>query len=262
MRYFLICFLFFLTINADAQSNQKRLSQDSVRYYAKEINNMRKAAYDSIQNSARYREIMNRLSPRKSKTVTIELLANVGTYFNRFSGLNARLTSIGQEPIKRMTPSAGVSLAAGYPRIVYGFEMAAYIFDNKSASFKGFHGRLFVGTNIFKRSKIVLNPQIGYATSHLNMFINKSQGQSNFNDLFSTQANYVQLFHSADYLDLAMGFKFNNSREEPFYWQFLRVGYRYGIKEEAWYKRGGDLLNPPKDRNNQFYIQFCLGFDR
>jgi hypothetical protein len=141
-------------------------------------------------------------------------------------------------------------------------ELSGYTFDNKTASFKGIHARFYLATNLFKKSPIVLHPQIGIAGSFLNMFIHKSPSQVNFNNLFTGQANTINLTHSQDYLDLALGLKFRGRKSENFYWQFFRAGYRYAFNEEVWKMRGGEIINAPVDKNNQFYIQFCIGFDK
>ena len=263
MKYLFLALLLSSTIHAKAQSPNQKLPNDSVRYYQKELGKLWKNTYDSLKNSERYKDLQRKLDPKnRQKNVTVELLVNLGLYYTDFKNLNSRLKSIGQEEIKTMVPSAGASLAIGYPIMTYGLELAGYVFDNSTASFKGVHGRFFIATNVFKKSRIALNPQIGYAGSFLNMFIHKSSPQTNFNDLFITQANTIQLNHSQSYLDFALGLKFKSYTSEPFYWQFLRVGYRYGLKDAAWSTRGGDFQNPPVDRNNQFYIQLCIGFDR
>ena len=217
--------------------------------------------YDSLRKSERYMEISNKLNNKK-KVVTFELLANVGVYFTNFKNLNLRLKSIGQEEVKAMIPSLGASMAIGKPIMTYGLEFNSYTFDNKSASFKGLHMRFYAATNLFKNSPIVLHPQIGYVASIMNMFIYKSPNQVGFDNLFQTQANSVQLSHIQNYLDFALGLKYNSKKAENFYWQFLRVGYRLGLKEEPWKVRGETIANSPTDKNNQFYIQLCLGFDR
>lgn len=261
MKYSVLLLFIVFTLAGKGQAPNQKLSKDSVRYYQRELNNMWRTTYDSLKGSDRYQAITSRLKNKK-KVVTIELLANVGLYFTDFKQLNLRLKSIGQDEIKTMVPSLGASLAVGKPIMTYGFEFNTYTFDNKSASFKGLHMRFYAGTNLFKKSPIVLHPQIGYSTSILNMFIHKSSGQVAFDNLFQTQANTVQLRHVQDYLDFALGLKFNSPKTENFYWQFLRVGYRVGLREEAWRMRGGTISNAPTDRNNQFYVQFCLGFDR
>lgn len=263
MKYLFLAFFVSLTFLTKAQSSTQKLPKDSIKYYQKELNKLWRAAYDSFKTSAKYKEILSKLDPRnRQKNVTVELLANIGLYFTDFESLNGRLKSIGEEEVKTMTPSVGASLAIGYPIMTYGLELSGYVFDNSTASFKGVHARFFMATNVFKKSRIALNPQIGYAGSLLNMFIHKSSGQASFNDLFTTQSNTVQLSHSTSYLDLALGLKFKSFTAEPFYWQFFRIGYRYGLKDAAWSMRGGELQNAPTDRNNQFYVQFCLGFDR
>lgn len=248
---------------ANAQTPTKKLPNDSVKYYQKELSKLWRNTFDSLRNSERYKGLQNKIDPKnRQKNVTVELLANIGLYFSDFQNLNSRLKSIGQEEVKGMTPSIGASLAIGYPIMTYGLELSSYVFDNSTASFKGLHGRFFISTNLFKKGRFALNPQIGYSGSFLNMFIHRSAAQTNFNDLFTGQANTINLTHSQSYLDFALGLKLKSFTKEPFYWQFLRVGYRYGLKDEAWKMRGGNILNAPIDRNNQFYIQFCLGFDR
>ena len=261
MKYSLLLLFIALTLYSKGQAPNQKLSKDSVRYYQRELNKMWRTTYDSMKNSDRYKEITGKLK-NKDKVVTVELLANVGLYFTDFKNLNLRLKSIGQEEIKTMVPSIGASLAVGKPIMTYGLELNSYAFDNKSASFKGMHMRFYVATNLFKKSPIVLHPQIGYGTSILNMFIHKSPNQVGFDNLFQTQANTVQLGHNQNYLDLALGLKFKSPKAENFYWQFLRAGYRLGLKDEPWKMRGGTITNAPTDRNNQFYFPLCLGFDR
>lgn len=251
-----------LILTAFTKTQSQKLSQDSIRYYRSELNKLWRNASDSLRNSDRYKELVEKLNGKnRGKVITVELLANVGLYFTDFKNLNERLKSIGQEEIKTMVPSLGASLAVGKPIMTYGMELNAYAFDNKNASFRGVHGRFYIATNLFKKSPILLHPQIGYAGSILNMFIHKSASQVNFNDLFLTQTNTIQLSHSQSYIDLALGLKLKGTKRENFYWQFFRAGYRYGLKEEAWGMRGGTVNNGPLDRNNQFYIQLCIGFD-
>ncbi len=263
MQYLFLAAYLSLTILCHAQASNQKLSRDSVKYYQRELNNLWKAKEDSLKNSEEYKSLMAKLHrDNHQKNVTVELLAYAGLYFNDFKNLNARLKSIGQNEVKTTSPSVGASLAIGYPIMTYGLELSGYTFDNSTASFKGVHGRLFLATNLFKKSRIVMNPQIGFAGSFLNMFIHKSTGQTNFNDLFTNRANTVNLTHAQNYLDLALGLKLRSPKRENFYWQFFRAGYRYGLKDAAWKMRGGEIIDAPVDRNNQFYLQFCLGFDR
>lgn len=263
MKYLLVGLLICFSILGKAQTPNQKLSNDSVRYYQRELNQLWKDTYDTLKNSERYKYLQNKIDPKnRRKNVTVELLANIGLYVNDFKNLNSRIKSIGYEEIKTTSPSVGASLAIGYPIMTYGIELSGYVFDNKSSSFKGIHGRVFIATNLFKKGRFALSPQIGYAGSFLNMFIHKSQGQTNFNDLFISQANTIQLIHSTNYLDVGLGLKLKSFTKESFYWQFLRAGYRYGLKDATWRMRGGKLINAPTDRNNQFYIQFCLGFEK
>lgn len=260
MKPLLILLLSCAAVPLHAQ-NQK-LSRDSARLYLQELNNLRQSVNDSLTNSPRYKELLAKVRPENRKVITVELLANFGVYFTDFKNLNERLRSMGIEEIKKPVPSMGISVTVNKPIMSYGVELNSYVLSNKSASFKGVQTRFFTGTNLFRNWPIVLHPQIGYTGSFLNMFISKPAAQTNFNDLFLTQANNVQLRHGQDYLDMALGLKFKHRHEKNFYWQFLRIGYRYGLKEQEWKMQKGTLLNAPKDRNNQFYLQFCIGFDR
>jgi hypothetical protein len=263
MKYLFFAFLLSSAILTNAQSPDQKLSRDSVRYYQRELGKFWRESFDSLKKSDRYKTIINKLNPgNRQKNVTVELLANAGIFFNDFKNLNTRLKSIGQEEVNNIMPSAGLGLAIGFPVLIYGVDFSSYIFENSTASFKGGYARFFIGTNLFKKGRIALNPQIGFTRSYLNMFIDRSSGQADLDDLFSTRSNSVNLTHSTNYLDFALGFKLKSSTKEPFYWQFLRVGYRYGLKDAAWSIRDGELQNPPRDRNNQFYVQLCLGFDR
>jgi hypothetical protein len=261
MRYkvFLLglCLPFFTL----AQSNKQVLSKDSIRYYQNELHNIWKSTYDSVRNSERYKELNSKLSQHQ-KVVRVELLANFGLYINDFKNLNARLQSIGQKGSSKAAPSLGLTLAIGFPVMIYGFDLSGYTLGNKTTDFKGMHGRFFIGTHIFKKSPIILNPQIGYAFSYLNMYLRRSPTSPNFNDLFTTQSNAVGLIHQNNYLDFTLGFKLKSPGKENFYWQFLRVGYRYGLKEAAWEGQDTKINDAPKDRNNQMFIQICIGFDR
>jgi hypothetical protein len=260
MKYILFLAPLIATSVCKAQAPQQKLSKDSVRYYKREMGKLWRDAHDSVKNSARYQEITSKLK-NKEKTITVELLANIGVYITDFKNLNQRLASIGQTAVKTMVPSLGVSVTVSKPILAYGLELNSYTLDNRTASFKGLHTRFYAATNIFKKSHIVLHPQVGYALSILNMYVHKSPNQIGFNDLFQSQANAIQLEHDQNYLDLGLGIKYRPRKADDFYWQFLRVGYRIGLKDEAWKMRGGTIINAPKDRNNQFYLQLCLGFD-
>lgn len=267
MKFIALIFFSGISLASLSQAPGQKLSRDSVKYYQQELNKFLHSAYDSLRNSDRYKEIMSKLNPQprprdSGKVITVELLANAGLYFTNFQNLNTRLQSIGQEKIRAMVPSAGISIAVGKPVMTYGFELSTYAFDNKSASFKGIHTRLYTATNLFKKGPLVLHPQIGIAASTLNMFIYRSQEGANFNDLFLANSNSVELTHSQTYLDFALGLKLKSPKVENMYWQILRAGYRYGLKEEVWKARNNTITDAPADRNNQFYIQFCLGFDR
>lgn len=263
MKYFFLIFLSGLALFSNAQIPNQKPVKDSVKYYQRELNKLWRSNYDSLKNSDRYKEIVGKLNNKNGgKVVTVELLANIGLYFTDFKNLNKRLKSIGQEEIKTTVPGLGASLAIGKPIMTYGVELNGYVFDNKNASFKGVHGRFYIATNLFKKSPIVLHPQVGYVGSFLNMYIHKSAAQANFNDLFTGQASTINLTHSQNYLDFALGLKLKSPKAANFYWQIFRAGYRYGLKDVAWQMRGGDIINAPVDRNNQFYFQFCLGFDR
>ncbi len=261
MKCFFLSLLLIFAFLSNAQQPGK-LPRDSVKYYQQQLNQLWRANYDSLKNSEKYKAIIEKLHTKNRKVVTVELLFNVGVYFTNFKNLNERLKSIGQEPIKTAVPSWGVSLAVGKPVLTYGLEVGSYFLDARNTTYKGVHGRFYLATNLFKKSPVVLHPQIGYGGSFLNMFVHRPYGQANFNDVFQSQANTVQLNHSQSYLDFALGLKFRSPKTENFYWQFLRVGYRYGLKNTDWATRGGSFNNAPPDRNNQFYIQFCLGFDR
>jgi hypothetical protein len=264
MKYSCFFLLPFFALSTIAQVPQTKLPKDSITYYRKELNDLWKNTFDSLKNSEKYKELYSKLYPNQKKNgkiVRVELLAYAGLYFTDFKNLNARLKMLGEEEIKSLVPSVGASLAVGLPIMTYGIELSSYVFDNKSASFRGAHFRFYIGTNIFKKGPIVLHPQLGYSASILNLYIHGQTSSTNFNDLFTTQANTVQLSNLNNYLDFALGLKLKGSTEN-FYWQFLRVGYRYGLKEQQWSMRDGDIADAPYDRNNQFYIQFCLGFDR
>lgn len=263
MKYLFLILLLSLTAYGKAQSSNSKQSRDSIRYYQTELHNFLEAARDSLKNSNRYKELTEKLNYNNQKNkMTIELAANIGLYFTDFKNLNERLRSIGQREVKTMVPSIGVSLALGFPVMTYGVELGGYAFDNSTASFKGAHGRLFLATNLFRKNRISLTPQIGFVGSFLNMYVNKPSIPTNFDDLFTTQANTIQLTHSQNYLDFGLGLKVKGGSQSPLYWQFLRMGYRYGLTNAAWSMKGGNLQNAPVDRNNQFYIQFCIGFER
>lgn len=261
MKYLFSALLLCLTFSAVGQNPDQKLSKDSVRFYQRELNKMWRSTFDSLKNSEKYKEITNKLN-NKAKVITVELLANVGLYFTDFKNLNERLKSIGQDEIKTMVPSIGASIAVGKPILTYGMEINSYTLENKDASFKGLHMRFYIGTNLFKKSPIVLHPQVGYGTSIMNMFIDRTVNQNDFNNLFQTQANTVKLNHNQNYFDFALGLKFKSPRVDNLHWQFLRAGYRIGVKQEPWKVNGKTISNSPTDRNNQFYIQLCLGFDR
>ena len=256
MKYYLLfSFLFFVFVG------QSQTKKDSTIIYRQELNKLWKTTIDSFKNSERFKFLQTKTNNGKSD-VRIELAVNYGIYFTDFTNLNSRLQSLGQDQIKNGVQSVGISFAVGYPIMTYGFEWSAYIGQNNGSNTKGMHGKLYLGTHIFKKSRIVLHPQIGYAPSLMNLYIYKNQGQTDFNNIFSTQSNVVQLKQSTNYIDFGLGFKFKSPKDENMFWQFLKVGYRMGLKDANWTMEKGELTNAPTDRNNQFYFQLCLGFDR
>jgi hypothetical protein len=101
-------------ILCQAQTPDRPLSKDSVKYYQRELNKLWRSNYDSLRNSDRYKEITEKLKTKnRAKVATVELLANIGLYFTDFKNLNERLKASGHEEIKKMVPSFGASLAVG-----------------------------------------------------------------------------------------------------------------------------------------------------
>lgn len=242
-----------------AQERIQKLSKDSVRYYQNQLRELYKSTYDSLKNSIRFNEINQRLNQNAKNTSDnfgVELTFFTGLQVNNYSNLNERLSSLNVKEKKTLLLPVGVGLAFRFNKIIVGYDMTPILLgDNSSGAY--IHG--YLSTNIIKTKQWVFSPQIGYGGQNVTVRVPTQSTSTNFNSYFTASANQVELRHSNPVLDFALALKLYPQNRDT-YIPLFRVGYRYGLKEEAWEVRNGNSTNSPIDRNNNFYIQLMFGF--
>ena len=85
MKFLFILSFVCLAATAQAQDPLPKLSKDSARYYLRELDELRLAPKDSLENSDRYKQLVARLIPANRKIIRVELLAHPGAYINDFT---------------------------------------------------------------------------------------------------------------------------------------------------------------------------------
>ncbi len=259
-KYFALSLIFcgFIVSNANAQSHSK----DSSALYRKKFWEYRKSVFDSMENSATYQSLKSKAFPSNSRAndVGIELLVCLGWQRHNFNNINNDLKAIGAREIKPETMSLGIEFAVRYPIMTYGFELGNFL-RGGSPMYQGGYGKFFIGTHIFKKKKLCLFPHIGYGSGTTSIYINKPYTATTLGGLFSTQSNAVNLKHSMEFIDFALGFKLKG-KSENLYWQFIKAGYRLDISNNKWTTYEGDFIGAPNEKSSQFYIQLNIGIDQ
>lgn len=242
-----------------AQSSNQKLSKDSTRYYQMQLRSMSKAAYDSMVNSQKYKEISQKLNLNgqgNADKFGVELTFFSGLQSNDYVNLNARLSSLGVKKINTLLLPVGVGLAFRFNKIVVGYDMTpTMVGDNSSGGY--IHG--YLSTNVIKTKKWIFSPQFGYGGQSVIVRIPTQSSSSSFNSYFTTSANQVEVTHNSSVLDFGIAIKlFPKNRNT--YVPLFRAGYRYGTKEKAWKIKNGNSTDAPMDRNSNFYVHLMLGF--
>jgi hypothetical protein len=218
-----------------------------------------KANYDSLVNSEKYKQIINRLNPNGKKANNnfgVELTFLLGFQINNPSKLIARLKSLNINQNSTSLLTIGVGLAFRFNKIIAGYDMTPFMSGNNSTG--GYiHG--YLSTNVIRTNRWIFSPQLGYGAQTITVRVPTQSTSSNFNSYFTTSANQVELKHSNSLVDFAIALKFIPSNRYT-YVPLVRYGYRYAINEKPWQIHNGISTDAPMDRNSNFYLQLMLGF--
>jgi len=258
MRTIAITILFLLPLISMAQSKRQRLSQDSIRYYQEEMRKLYDETFDSLKNSARYKQIDEKLNPggkERLKNIGGEMSVFFGFHRINFSNLNKRLASLGIKETKSWVTSIGAGFGLRFNKIIAGIDLAAFSNgENGSGSFM----QVYLSTNEIKVKKFILSPTIGYGIQTVIIRVNRETTSTDFNAYFTGAANQVEIQHNNSVLDLGIAVK-SRMPQSKFTMPLLKLGYRYGLKEKSWKVKDGNATNAPFDRNGNFYCQVILG---
>ena len=103
------------------------------------------------------------------------------------------------------------------------------------------------------------------------LYINLGIGRADYtqtitvsNSLTTTFASALQngssqafiLKNSSTFLDF--GLEFLNRTDKKTFWQSIKAGYRYGLKNTVWDAKLINIIDTPSDRISSFYIQYLL----
>lgn len=259
MKKAIIIVLIFSPLISIAQTGRQKLSKDSIQYYQRQLRELWKASHDSMINSEKYKEINQKLKSKgksNSNNFGVELAVFTGLQVNNYSNLNARLTSLGVKEKKTLLLPFGIGLAFRFNKIIVGYDMTPItVGDNSTGAY--IHG--YLSTNIIKTKKWIFSPQVGYGGQNVTVRVPTQSTSTNFNSYFTTSSNQVEIKHKNSVLDFSLAIKLYPKNRDT-YIPLFRLGYRYGLTENAWEVRNGTSTNAPIDRNSNFYFQLMLGF--
>ena len=259
MRKLLIALAGLLPIISYSQTDNQKLSKDSIKYYQLQLAALQRANYDSLINSDKYKTILAKLN-YNGKNIQdnfgVELCVFTGLQWNKYSNLNERLNTLNVKEKKPLMLPFGVGLAFRFKKVIVGYDITPIIIgDNSRGTY--IHG--YVSTNIIRTKKWIFSPQFGYGGQSVVTRIVTKSSSSDFDSYFTTSANQVELNHRNSVFDVAMGFKFVSPQGNG-YIPLFRIGYRYASKSKAWEVSNGSSVNAPFDKNNNVYFQIMLGF--
>lgn len=259
MIKYIILLLLLPTVPAGIYAQQEKvtLSRDSIMYYQKELAAMRKASYDSLINSEKYKAIYNRLYPGEEvikEKVGVEIQFGIGFQTNNLSGLNSRLGALNISKQQPNTFSYGASLAFRFYQLLIGG--SAYGVSAKNMNGTTLQG--FLSTNIIRIKKTIISPQVGFGSQSYNITRRTASTATNFDSYFTSAGNKVSISHRSPVLDFSLSLKVLNGKDNT-YSQLIRMGYIQGLKDKAWKVEKGNSANAPVDRVGSFYVQLLLG---
>jgi hypothetical protein len=259
MKYLFFVFLLSLALVTYSQSSKQKVSKDSIRYYRTELNKLTRATYDSMINSEKYKQLQGKLNPdgkKANENFGVELTVFAGVQVNDITNLNARLKLLKIEEKKTLMGNVGIGLAFRFNKVVIGYDMTPIMGGDKSTG--GYiHG--YLSTNTIKSKKWIFSPQIGLGGQGITTRITTPSSSTNFNSYFTSSANQVEINHSTTLVDLAVVFKRYNDKTGR-HIPLLRIGYRYGLKDETWTVESGYSTDAPSDRLSNYYFQLQIGF--
>jgi hypothetical protein len=257
IKYIVFLFLSGVPLSILAQKGNVKLSRDSVTYYQKELAAMRKASYDSLTNSDKYKTVYNRLYPdgvAKKQQFGAEINLGMGFQTNNLNGLNTRFRTLNINKQQTTAFSYGASLAFRFKQLLIGGSAYGISADDLS----GTSIQAFLSTNILQIKKFIISPQIGFGSQSYEITMRTASPATDFDSYFTSGGNKVNISHRTPILDYSLALKFVDTKSRANR-PVIRIGYAQGLKEKAWKVEKGNSANAPIDRVSSFYAQLLFG---
>jgi hypothetical protein len=116
-----------------------------------------------------------------------------------------------------------------------------------------FHYRVLDG------EKAAIAPGIGIGLQWLKLNLERKKAAENFDDLILASGNISRLEHLVPVADFSLWFRFKKAERsaKAFAKAFsnFKIGYKQGLRANAWKMRAGELIDAPSDRVSSFYLQ-------
>lgn len=182
-----------------------------------------------------------------------------GVHFMLVPGLNEQLEEINHRSVFPGYYSFGLGIQYGSGR-AYGSTDAILLWDlHQPVSWQlqtSFHYWVIDG------EKAAIAPGVGIGLQWLKLDIERKNATENFADLILGSGNIARLEHLMPMADFSLSFRFKKAeRSTKAFAQALsnfRIGYKHGLRANAWKMRAGELVDAPADRISSFYLQFPL----
>ncbi|MEM9985285.1 MAG: hypothetical protein AAF804_09335, partial [Bacteroidota bacterium] len=166
-----------------------------------------------------------------------------GGFIGRFYGRAGMSYSLGQSGRVQFSDQ-GLSMRRGFEEL--SAHLGVAIWQSRNVSLIGWAG---IG---FLSSSVVVQDYNGLNSVDLN---DLTEG-----DL---STGWPILFHESELVDLSLEYQVGRPKDRTSLNESIRVGYRFGWREEAWLLEAGNLASPLTDRVSQIYLQvnFNIGFN-
>lgn len=136
--------------------------------------------------------------------------------------------------------------------------------DSINYSFSGFGGSFDIGYMIYDNKKVKLFPTLGAGGLIYGMKMKRNA----LNPDAITTVNYrpISIQHAGIVFDLAMNIRwtpnmhFRPEKGSSSSWMTgLKIGYKYGLKNNTWRYTGGSITEGPNFGAGMFYAQLVIG---
>ncbi len=107
-----------------------------------------------------------------------------------------------------------------------------------------------------RNNYLYMNLGIGRADYTQTITVSNSQSTSFAAALQSVNSQAIILKNSSTFLDF--GLEFLNRTDKKTFWQSIKAGYRYGLKNSSWDSQLVNLTDTPSDRVSSIYLQYLL----